>query len=187
MTVRRTSCNLCEAICGVLVTVEDGRVTDIRGDESDPLSRGHICPKAVALRDLQEDPDRLTTPVRRTADGWQQIGWEAAYELVVGKLAGIQREHGRNAVGVYLGNPNVHSLGALTHLPTMVRQLRTRNRFSATSIDQLPHMLASYLLYGHQLMIAVPDIDRTSYLLMLGANPLASNGSMMTAPGFGAR
>ncbi|MEU4606551.1 molybdopterin-dependent oxidoreductase [Kribbella sp. NPDC023972] len=186
-TVRRTSCNLCEAICGVLVTVEDGRVTDIRGDESDPLSRGHICPKAVALRDLQDDPDRLTTPVRRTADGWQEIGWDAAYELVTSRLTEIQREHGRNAVGVYLGNPNVHSLGALTHLPTMVRQLRTRNRFSATSIDQLPHMLASYLLYGHQLMIAVPDIDRTSYLLMLGANPLASNGSMMTAPGFGRR
>ncbi|MEU8221641.1 molybdopterin-dependent oxidoreductase [Kribbella sp. NPDC048915] len=187
MTVRRTSCTLCEAICGVLVTVEDGKVTDIRGDESDPLSRGHICPKAVALRDLQEDPDRLTTPVRRTADGWQQIGWEAAYELVVGKLTAIQRAHGQNAVGVYLGNPNVHSLGSLTHLPTMVRQLRTRNRFSATSIDQLPHMLASHLLYGHQLMVAVPDIDRTSYLLMLGANPLASNGSMMTAPGFGRR
>ncbi|MET7278023.1 molybdopterin-dependent oxidoreductase [Kribbella sp. NPDC005582] len=186
-TVRRTSCNLCEAICGVLVTVEDGHVTDIRGDESDPLSRGHICPKAVALRDLQEDPDRLTTPVRRTADGWQEIGWEAAYELVVSKLTAIQREHGRNSLGVYLGNPNVHSLGALTHMPTMVRQLRTRNKFSATSIDQLPQMLASYLLYGHQLMIAVPDIDRTSYLLMLGANPLASNGSMMTAPGFGRR
>ncbi|MGW6279214.1 molybdopterin-dependent oxidoreductase [Kribbella sp. NPDC055071] len=186
-TVRRTSCNLCEAICGVLVTVEDGHVTDIRGDESDPLSRGHICPKAVALRDLQEDPDRLTTPVRRTSDGWQEIGWEAAYELIVDKLTGIQSEHGRNSVGIYLGNPNVHSLGALTHMPTMVRQLRTRNKFSATSIDQLPHMLASYLLYGHQLMVAVPDIDRTSYLLMLGANPLASNGSMMTAPGFGRR
>ncbi len=186
-TVRRTSCNLCEAICGVLVTVEDGQVTDIRGDESDPLSRGHICPKAVALRDLQEDPDRLTTPVRRTADGWQEIGWDAAYELIVSKLTAIQREHGRNSVGVYLGNPNVHSLGALTHMPTMVRQLRTRNKFSATSIDQLPQMLSSYLLYGHQLMIAVPDIDRTSYLLMLGANPLASNGSMMTAPGFGRR
>ncbi|MEV0283854.1 molybdopterin-dependent oxidoreductase [Kribbella sp. NPDC050820] len=183
-TVRRTSCNLCEAICGVLVTVEDGRVTDIRGDESDPLSRGHICPKAVALRDLQDDPDRLTTPVRRTPDGWQELGWDAAYDLVVGRLTEIQREHGKNAVGVYLGNPNVHSLGALTHMPTMVKQLRTRNRFSATSIDQLPHMLASYLLYGHQLMVAVPDIDRTSYLLMLGANPLASNGSMMTAPGF---
>jgi anaerobic selenocysteine-containing dehydrogenase len=186
-TVKRTSCNLCEAICGVLVTVEDGRVTDIRGDESDPLSRGHICPKAVALRDLQDDPDRLTTPVRRTPDGWQEIGWEAAYDLVIGRLTEIQRDHGKNAVGVYLGNPNVHSLGALTHMPTMVKQLRTRNRFSATSIDQLPHMLASYLLYGHQLMIAVPDIDRTSYLLMLGANPLASNGSMMTAPGFGRR
>ncbi|TCO49118.1 anaerobic selenocysteine-containing dehydrogenase [Kribbella antiqua] len=186
-SVRRTSCNLCEAICGVLVTVEDGRVTDIRGDESDPLSRGHICPKAVALRDLQDDPDRLTTPVRRTPDGWQEIGWDGAYDLVVGKLTEVQREHGRNSVGVYLGNPNVHSLGALTHMPTMVKQLRTRNRFSATSIDQLPHMLASYLLYGHQLMVAVPDIDRTSYLLMLGANPLASNGSMMTAPGFGRR
>ncbi|GAB2634535.1 molybdopterin oxidoreductase family protein [Kribbella swartbergensis] len=186
-TVRRTSCNLCEAICGVLVTVDDGRVTDIRGDESDPLSRGHICPKAVALRDLQDDPDRLTTPVRRTAEGWQEIGWDAAYDLVVGRLTEIQREHGRNAVGVYLGNPNVHSLGALTHMPTLVKQLRTRNRFSATSIDQLPHMLASYLLYGHQLMVPVPDIDRTSYLLVLGANPLASNGSMMTAPGFGRR
>ncbi|MER7251576.1 molybdopterin-dependent oxidoreductase [Kribbella sp. NPDC000426] len=187
MTVRRTSCNLCEAICGVLVTVENGRVTDIRGDESDPLSHGHICPKAVALRDLQEDPDRLVTPVRRTSDGWEEIGWDAAYELVVDKLTGIQKEHGRNSIGVYLGNPNVHSLGALTHMPTMVRQLRTRNKFSATSIDQLPHMLSSYLLYGHQLMVAVPDIDRTSYLLMLGANPLASNGSMMTAPGFGRR
>ncbi|MFF1815789.1 molybdopterin-dependent oxidoreductase [Kribbella sp. NPDC058245] len=186
-TVRRTSCNLCEAICGVLVTVEDGHVTDIRGDESDPLSRGHICPKAVALRDLQEDPDRLTTPVRRTADGWQEIGWDTAYELIVTKLTAVQKKHGRNSVGVYLGNPNVHSLGALTHMPTTVRQLRTRNKFSATSIDQLPHMLSSYLLYGHQLMIAVPDIDRTSYLLMLGANPLASNGSMMTAPGFGRR
>lgn len=186
-TVRRTSCNLCEAICGVLVTVEDGHVTDIRGDEADPLSRGHICPKAVALRDLQEDPDRLTTPVRRTADGWEELGWDEAYELVAARLTGIQKEYGKNSVGVYLGNPNVHSLGAMTHMPTVVRQLRTRNRFSATSVDQLPHMLASHLLYGHQLMVPVADIDRTSYLLMLGANPLASNGSMMTAPGFGRR
>jgi anaerobic selenocysteine-containing dehydrogenase len=186
-TVRRTSCNLCEAICGVLVTVEDGHVTDIRGDEADPLSRGHICPKAVALRDLQEDPDRLTTPVRRTSDGWEELGWDEAYELVAARLTGIQKEHGKDSVGVYLGNPNVHSLGAMTHMPTAVRQLRTRNRFSATSVDQLPHMLASHLLYGHQLMVPVADIDRTSYLLMLGANPLASNGSMMTAPGFGRR
>jgi anaerobic selenocysteine-containing dehydrogenase len=186
-TVRRTSCNLCEAICGVLVTVEDGRVTDIRGDEADPLSRGHICPKAVALRDLQEDPDRLTTPVRRTDDGWEELGWDEAYELVASRLTEIQEEHGKNSVGVYLGNPNVHSLGALTHMPTAVKQLKTRNRFSATSVDQLPHMLASHLLYGHQLLVPVADIDRTSYLLMLGANPLASNGSMMTAPGFGRR
>jgi len=186
-TVRRTSCNLCEAICGVLVTVEDGRVTDIRGDDADPLSRGHICPKAVALKDLQEDPDRLTKPVRRTSDGWEELGWDEAYEFVVTRLLEIQKEHGRNSVGVYLGNPNVHSLGAMTHMPTALRLLRTRNRFSATSVDQLPHMLAAYLLYGHQLMVPVAAIDRTSYLLMLGANPLASNGSMMTAPGFGRR
>jgi anaerobic selenocysteine-containing dehydrogenase len=171
----------------VLVTVEDGRVTDVRGDEADPLSRGHICPKAVALRDLQEDPDRLTKPVRRTANGWQEMPWDEAYEYVAGKLGEIRKTYGKNSVGVYLGNPNVHSLGAMTHMPTVVRLLRTRNRFSATSVDQLPHMLASYLLYGHQLMVPVADIDRTSYLLMLGANPLASNGSMMTAPGFGRR
>ncbi|WBQ06047.1 molybdopterin-dependent oxidoreductase [Kribbella sp. CA-293567] len=186
-TVRRTSCNLCEAICGVLVTVESGRVTDIRGDEADPLSRGHICPKAVALRDLQEDPDRLTQPVRRTATGWQELGWDEAYAYVASRLRAVQETSGRNAIGVYLGNPNVHSVGAMTHMPAVVRLLKTRNRFSATSVDQLPHMLAVHLLYGHQLMVPVADIDRTSYLLILGANPLASNGSMMTAPGFGRR
>jgi anaerobic selenocysteine-containing dehydrogenase len=187
MPVRRSACNLCEAICGILVTVEDGRITDIRGDESDPLSRGHICPKAVALRDLQTDPDRLRRPVRRTPGGWTEMEWPAAYELVANRLAEVQREHGGNAVGLYLGNPNVHSLGSLTHMLPFVRLLRTRNRFSATSVDQLPHMLAVHLLYGHQLMVPVADIDRTSYLLMLGANPLASNGSMMTAPGFARR
>src|SRR3954463_7381321 len=121
MTVRRTSCNLCEAICGVLVTVEDGRVTDIRGDESDPLSRGHICPKAVALRDLQEDPDRLTQPVRRTATGWQEHRWDETFTLVATRLREIQKASGRNSIGVYLGNPNVHSVGAMTHMPTVVR------------------------------------------------------------------
>src|SRR5688572_2085988 len=118
-TVRRTACNLCEAICGVLVTVEGGRVTDIRGDEADPLSRGHICPKAVALRDLQEDPDRLTQPVRRTATGWQELGWEEAYTYVAEQLQSVQKTHGRNSIGVYLGNPNVHSVGAMTHMPTV--------------------------------------------------------------------
>src|SRR4029450_10219502 len=163
--VRRTACNLCEAICGVLVTIEqrpDGpAVTDIRGDDADPLSKGHICPKAVALRDLQTDPDRLRHPVRRTADGWEEIGWDAAFDLVARRLAEVQAEHGTNAVGVYLGNPNVHSLGALTHQVPLVRLLRTRSRFSATSVDQLPHMLAVHLLYGHLLMVPVPDIDRT--------------------------
>jgi len=190
-TVRRTACNLCEAICGILVTVADGpegpTVTDIRGDEADPLSKGHICPKAVALRDLQTDPDRLRKPVRRTADGWAELEWDEAYDLVARRLAEVQAEHGTNAVGVYLGNPNVHSLGFMTHGLPAIKLLGTRARFSATSVDQLPHQLAVHLLYGHQLMVPVADIDRTSYLLMLGANPLASNGSMMTAPGFARR
>ncbi|HYU86148.1 MAG TPA: molybdopterin-dependent oxidoreductase, partial [Kribbellaceae bacterium] len=190
-TVRRTACNLCEAICGILVTVADGpegpTVTDIRGDEADPLSKGHICPKAVALRDLQTDPDRLRKPVRRTADGWAELEWDEAYDLVARRLTEVQAEHGTNAVGVYLGNPNVHSLGFMTHGLPAIKLLGTRARFSATSVDQLPHQLAVHLLYGHQLMVPVADIDRTSYLLMLGANPLASNGSMMTAPGFARR
>ncbi|QNN52213.1 molybdopterin-dependent oxidoreductase [Nocardioides mesophilus] len=177
-------CNLCEAICGLLLTVEDGRVSGVRGNPADPLSRGHVCPKALALPDLHEDPHRLRHPVRRTADGWQELGWDEALDLVADRLAGTARDHGRDAVGVYLGNPNVHSLGSMTHGTAMVRSLRTRNTYSATSVDQLPHQLVAHLLYGHQLLLPVPDLDRTSYFLVLGANPMASNGSLMTAPDF---
>jgi anaerobic selenocysteine-containing dehydrogenase len=176
------SCNLCEAMCGVKIEVADGRVTSIRGDEEDPFSKGHICPKAVALKDLHEDPDRLRQPMRRTASGWEPVSWEEALDEAARRLHETQRKYGRDAVGTYVGNPTVHNTGALLFLPQLLRALRTRNKYSATSVDQLPHMLASYLMFGHQLMVPVPDIDRTAYLLALGANPLASNGSMMTAP-----
>jgi anaerobic selenocysteine-containing dehydrogenase len=176
------SCNLCEAMCGVKIEVADGRVTSIRGDEEDPFSKGHICPKAVALKDLHEDPDRLRQPIRRTASGWEPVSWEEALDEAARRLHETQRKYGRDAVGTYVGNPTVHNTGALLFLPQLLRALRTRNKYSATSVDQLPHMLASYLMFGHQLMVPVPDIDRTAYLLALGANPLASNGSMMTAP-----
>ncbi len=180
-------CNLCEAVCGLRLTLEDGRITSVRGNPDDPLSRGHICPKAVALQDVHEDPDRLRRPVRRTPDGWQEIGWDEAFDLVADNLARTIKEQGRDAVAVYLGNPNVHSLGSMTHGTAMVKSLRTRNTYSATSVDQLPHQLVAHLMYGHQLLIPVPDIDRTDLFVVVGGNPMASNGSLMTVPDFPGR
>ena len=177
------TCNLCEAMCGLEIQLEHDQIVSIRGDENDPFSQGHICPKAVALQDIYEDPDRLKHPVRRTGSGWEQIGWEEAYEEIADNLRKIQQEHGNNAVGVYLGNPNVHSSGAVLYAPPLLRTLRTQNRFSATSADQLPHHFAGYFMFGHYLLLPIPDVDRTQFMLMLGANPLASNGSLMTAPG----
>jgi anaerobic selenocysteine-containing dehydrogenase len=182
MTHFRT-CNLCEAMCGLRIETSEGRVTSIRGDDDDPFSKGHICPKAVALQDLHEDPDRLRQPVRRTATGWQPISWEEALDETARRLYAIQREHGKDSVGVYVGNPTVHDHGAMMFLPFFLRALRTRNKFSASSVDQLPHQLAAYLMFGHQFLIPIPDIDHTRYMLILGANPLASNGSLMSAPG----
>ncbi|MCX4246375.1 molybdopterin oxidoreductase family protein [Paraliomyxa miuraensis] len=182
---RRThfrTCNLCEAMCGIRIELEGERIAGIRGDDDDPFSRGHVCPKAVALKDLHEDPDRLRRPVRRTASGFSEITWEEALAEAAERLHAVQERHGRDALGVYFGNPNVHNLGALVFGPLLLRALRSRNRFSATSVDQLPHMFASYLMLGHQLLLPIPDIDRTDFMLMLGANPLASNGSLMTAP-----
>ena len=184
-------CNLCEAVCGLLLTVEDGRVTGARGNPDDPLSRGHICPKGVAIGDVHADPDRLRRPVRRIGRGpdarWEEISWDDALDLVADGIAGTINAHGDDALALYLGNPNAHSLGALTHGLAVVQSFRTRNKFSATSVDQLPHQLIGHLLYGHQLLLPVPDIDRTSYFLVLGANPMASNGSLMTVPDFPGR
>ncbi len=176
------TCNLCEAMCGLRIETSGGRITSIRGDEEDPFSRGHLCPKAVALQDLHEDPDRLRHPMRRTASGWERVSWEEALDEVARQLHRIQAEHGRDAVAAYLGNPTVHNHGAMLFVPLLLRTLRSRNTYSATSVDQLPHMLAAHLMFGHQLLIPIPDIDRTQYFLVLGANPLASNGSLMTAP-----
>jgi anaerobic selenocysteine-containing dehydrogenase len=181
------ACNLCEAICGLVITVQDGEVLSVKGDPDDPLSKGHICPKAVALKDVYADPDRLRTPVRRTANGWEAISWEEAFEAVATGLQRVQETHGKDAVGVYLGNPTVHNWGSMLLGPEFFRLLQTKNRFSATSADQLPHHLAALLMYGHYLSIPVPDVDHTDFMLILGANPLVSNGSLMTAPGMDRR
>lgn len=184
------SCNLCEAICGIEISLETplgspGKpLLTIRGDQDDPFSRGYVCPKAVALQDFHFDRDRLRHPVRRSANGWERISWEEALEEVATKLRNTNATYGRNSIAAYLGNPNVHNYGAMLFAPGFLRSLHTRNKFSATSVDQLAHHLSAYLMFGHQLLLPVPDLDRTNYFLMLGANPAVSNGSMMTAPGF---
>jgi anaerobic selenocysteine-containing dehydrogenase len=181
------ACHLCEAICGLSIETEtaaDGgmAIVSIKGDQQDSFSRGHICPKAVALQDIQNDPDRLRQPMRRIGNDWQPISWEDAFALVAERLAAIQAEHGANAVAVYQGNPSVHNYGLMTHSNYFLGLLKTRSRFSATSVDQLPHHLVSMQMYGHGLLLPVPDIDATDFMLVLGGNPLASNGSMMTVP-----
>lgn len=176
------NCNLCEAICGIEITHADGKILAIAGDKLDPFSRGHICPKAVALRDIYEDPNRLRTPVERTSDGWQEIGWDEAFDETVRRLSEIQTQFGRDAVAVYQGNPTVHNLGTMLNSRDLLKALGTKNSYSATSVDQLPHHFASWAMLGHPFLIPIPDINRTDYFLILGANPLASNGSLMTSP-----
>ncbi len=186
-TLHHRACHLCEAICGLTLETtqaDDGSlaISSIKGDPLDTFSRGHICPKAVALQDIQNDPDRLHQPMLRVGSEWQPIPWEEAFALVAQRLAGIQARHGQNAVAVYQGNPSVHNYGLMTHSNYFLGQLKTRNRFSATSVDQLPHHLTSHLMYGHGLLLPIPDIDHTDFMLILGGNPLASNGSIMTVP-----
>jgi anaerobic selenocysteine-containing dehydrogenase len=186
-SVHYRTCSICEAICGIEITSAGDQRLNIRGDKDDPFSRGYICPKAVALQDLHYDKDRLRHPVRRTAGGWERISWNDAFNEVAQNLKRIRAQHGRNSIATYLGNPTVHNYGAILFAPSFLRSLRTRNKFSATSVDQLAHHLASFLMFGHQLLLPVPDVDRTNYFLILGANPAASNGSMMTAPGMNRR
>src|SRR6266705_2268821 len=137
------SCTLCEATCGITVTTDGDRVVDIRGDQHDPISRGYICPKAAALADLHHDPDRLRRPLVREGETWREVGWDAALDLVASRLRETRARFGADAIAVYQGNPTAHNLGLLTYGQLALRTLGTRNQYSATSLDQLPHMLAA--------------------------------------------
>lgn len=176
------ACHLCEAICGLEIKTQGNEVLSIKGDNADPFSTGHLCPKAMALKDLHEDTDRLRAPVKKVDGQWQTISWEQALDEVAENIVKLQTEYGNDVVGVYAGNPNVHNYGNMTHGRLLRKALQTKNNFSATSLDQLPHHLVSYLMYGHQFMLPIPDIDHTDFMLIIGANPLVSNGSIMTVP-----
>ncbi len=186
-TVHARTCHLCEAACGLLITLDAGTVIKIVADPDDPLSRGHICPKGTALQDIQDDPDRLRTPKKRVKDAWYDIGWEQAFQEIAVRTRSLVEAYGPNTVAIYRGNPSVHNLGLATHGSFISKALKTKNNFSATTLDQIPHHLVGLWMYGHSLMIPVPDIDRSSYFLVLGANPMASNGSLWTVPGIKGR
>jgi anaerobic selenocysteine-containing dehydrogenase len=181
------TCSFCEATCGIEVQTEGRHITRIRGDVRDPFSRGHICPKAVGLRDLQEDPDRLRRPLHRTAAGFEEIEWEEAYALAANGIARTREAGGPDAVAFYRGNPGVHDFATLLGCNVISRALGTKNVFSAGPTDTWPRYVQSASMYGGPLRATVPDIDRTDYLFIVGANPLVSNGSLMTAPGIGDR
>jgi anaerobic selenocysteine-containing dehydrogenase len=183
-TTHHRICPLCEACCGLEIKVQDGKVISIRGHEADVFSAGYLCPKGVALKDLHEDPDRLRTPLIKRNGVFEEATWDEAYAEIERRLPPLMAQHGRNATAVVVGNPSAHKIGLLTYFGKLARALGTKNVFSASTLDQMPKQLSSGLMFGHWLSVALPDISRTDHLLVLGANPLVSNGSMWTVPDF---
>ena len=181
-------CPFCEAACGLTVQLRGDEVVAVRGDKDDVFSRGYLCPKGVALKDLHDDPDRLRTPMIRRGRGagarWEACGWEEAFAEIERRLLPLLDAHGRSALAMSFGNPIVHKLGLQLYVPRLARAAGTPNVFSASTLDQMPKHVACGLMYGHWLSIPVPDIERTDLLIVLGANPIASNGSLWTVPDF---
>lgn len=186
-TAHVKTCPLCEATCGLEITVTDGAVARIRGDRDDVFSHGFICPKGSTLKQLHEDPDRLRRPLIKRDGVHVEVTWDEAYREIERRLLPLRGTHGADAVGVYLGNPNAHTISGAVFTRPLLQALGTRNLFSASTVDQMPRHVSSGYLFGNPGAMAVPDLDRTDYLLMLGADPLESNGSLCTAPDFPGR
>ena len=174
-------CTLGESMCGLEIRVQQGKILSITGDKDDPFSQGHMCPKAMALREIHEDPDRLRHPVKRAGNKWEPVSWKNALDETARKIRSIQKKYGDNAAAVYMGTPTAFNYGFLLFMLPFIKALHTKNRFSTTSVDQLPLMVAAYLMFGHQALLPVPDLDRTDFFLIIGSNPLVSMGSMMSA------
>ena len=184
MTTALRICPLCEATCGLTLTIEDGRVTGARGDREDVFSHGFICPKGASFAELDNDPDRLTAPLVRRDGELTEATWDEAYAVIAERLGGVIRDHGGASVGVYLGNPNAHNIAGSLYAPLIVRALRTRHVYTASTLDQMPKHVALGYMFGSPVAYTVPDLDRTDYLVIIGANPLVSNGSLATAADF---
>ncbi|WHY65272.1 molybdopterin oxidoreductase family protein [Neobacillus sp. SuZ13] len=176
------TCPLCEATCGLEIHTQEEKVVHIKGDKQDPFSKGYLCPKGYSVKELHSDPDRVRKPMVRNGAEWQEVSWDEAFSEVKKGLCSVIEEYGKNAVAVYLGNPSVHNLGSMLYVPNFLRALGSRSIFSASTLDQIPKQLSSEIMFGSDANLPIPDIDHTNYLLMIGANPLASNGSLMTAP-----
>ncbi|MPY98861.1 MAG: molybdopterin-dependent oxidoreductase [Actinophytocola sp.] len=181
-TTAHVTCPLCEATCGLTVTIDGSDVTEVRGDHDDVFSRGFICPKGVSLGALHADPDRLRTPLVKRDGEFVAVSWDEAFAEIDARLRPIMAERGNDAVAVYAGNPSIHNVSTTLYGPVLYRAIGTKNFYSASTVDQMPKHFTSGYLFGAPLSIPVPDVDRTQFLLMLGANPLVSNGSLMTAP-----
>ena len=177
-------CPFCEACCGLRVELEQQRVVHIRGDQDDVFSAGYLCPKAIGLKELQDDPDRLHTPLIKRDGVFVEASWDEAYAEIERRLPPVIAAGGANAVATVLGNPTAHKMSLQLYFPRLARALGTRNLFSASSVDQVPKMLSVGLMFGSWLTVPVPDIERSDFLLILGANPMVSNGSMWTVPDF---
>jgi anaerobic selenocysteine-containing dehydrogenase len=177
-----TICPLCEATCGLELTLRDREVVSLRGDAEDIFSHGYLCPKAIGVKELDADPDRLRAPMLREGNTWREVTWDEAFAEIARRLPEIRATQSNDAVAVYLGNPNVHSLSLQLYNSVPLRLLRTRNIYSASTLDQMPKQVSSGYMFGTMLSIPIPDVDHTDYMLILGANPLVSNGSLMTAP-----
>ena len=185
-TAYRT-CPLCEAGCGLEITLKDDAVTRIRGDRDDVFSHGFICPKGSTLKQLHDDPDRLRKPLVKRDGVHVEVEWPEAWAVVREGINGVIDRHGRNVFAAYQGNPNAHNLGALTFGRTLSQAIGTRQHYSASTVDQMPRQVAAAYVFGTAVSVPVPDLDRTDYLVILGGNPYASNGSLCTAPDFPGR
>ncbi|MFG2566239.1 molybdopterin-dependent oxidoreductase [Streptomyces sp. NPDC048567] len=186
-TAYRT-CPLCEAGCALRLELNDtGRVLRVTGDERDPFSKGYICPKGAVLGKLDEDPDRLSRPLLRRDGELREVSWEEAFAAVDAGLSGVAGRHGRDAVALYFGNPTFHTIGAYLYRQAMSQAMGSKNMYSASTVDQMPKQVAGGLMFGDAMAIGVPDLDRTDHLLILGANPVESNGSLCAAPDFAGR
>lgn len=180
--INYATCPLCEATCGLEIETRGQEILSIRGDSRDVFSHGYICPKAYSLKELHADQDCLREPLVRRGEHWLPVGWDDAFAEIERGLTPLLQEYGRDALAIYVGNPNAHNLGSLLYLPTLLQTAKTHNIFSASTLDQMPKQVSAGLMFGGALSIPVPDLENTEYLLLLGANPLVSNGSLMTAP-----